>query len=256
MKKLVIRIGLGLIVIALLVVAGMVLSMNAIVKKGVEAFGPQVIKAPVALDSVSLSILSGSGKVSGLIVGNPEGFKSPYAIKAGAVSTAIVPGSLLKEKVLIKSVRLESPEINFEGGLKNNNLNKILANIDEFAAASKSDPKQDSKGGGKKLQVDEFVLTGAKVTITMAVLAGKSATFPMPDIQLKDLGAGPDGITAAELARKVTQEILAGALKTAGGVIGDIGEGAADVIKGTGKAAADGLDKAAKGIGGLFKKDK
>lgn len=218
-------------------------------------FGPQVIQAPITLDGVNLSILNGSGKVSGLVIGNPEGFKSPYALKAGAASTTIVPRSLLKDKVVIQSVRLESPEINFEGGLKNNNLNKILANIDEFAAASKTAPKKDAKGSGKKLQVDQFVLSGAKVTVTMAVLAGKSATFPIPDIQLKDLGTGPDGITAVELAQRLTKEILASALKAARGVLGDIGEGTADAVKGAGKAATEGLNKAAKGLGGLLKKD-
>ena len=69
------------------------------------------MKVQVKLDSVNLSLLSGSGKVQGLIVGNPEGFKTPQAISVGAASLALQPASLLADKIVVESINVQAPEI-------------------------------------------------------------------------------------------------------------------------------------------------
>jgi len=38
------------------------------VKRGVETIGPKITKVDVKLDGVSISLLSGSGKIKGLLV--------------------------------------------------------------------------------------------------------------------------------------------------------------------------------------------
>jgi len=38
---------------------------------------------------------------------------------------------LLSDKLIIKTINLEAPEITFEGGLSGNNLSKILANLND-----------------------------------------------------------------------------------------------------------------------------
>ena len=48
-------------------------------------------------------------------------------------------------------------------------------------------------------QVDEFVISGAKLNVTASVLGGSSVTLPLPEIRLANLGQNPEGITAAEL---------------------------------------------------------
>src|SRR5688572_3450760 len=106
MKK-VVRI---LIVLFILLIVGLVigfLSLNRIVKKGVETVGPAIVKVEVKVKDVDLSPFSGSGKVEGLLVGNPPGFKLPSAIQAGVVAMKIEPRSLLGEKVIIRSLRME-----------------------------------------------------------------------------------------------------------------------------------------------------
>lgn len=256
MKKILIGIALALVVIVVGAVVAGTLFLDGAIKKGVETFGPQLTRVDVKLDGVSLSLLSGSGSIKGLVVGNPEGYKTPTAISVGKASVSLSPGSLMSDKVVIKSVRVEAPEITFELGSGGNNLSKILANVEAATGGSSgSKPANTESGPGKKLQVDEFVITGAKVRVGATALGG-TAPISLPDIRLSNLGTGPEGITAADLTQQVLKAITDGTVKVAAGAVGDIGKGAADAAKDAGKTATEAVSGAAKGVTDLFRKKK
>ncbi|HKQ39832.1 MAG TPA: hypothetical protein VJ063_17265 [Verrucomicrobiae bacterium] len=242
-----------LVVIFILLIVGVVvalLSLNRIVKKGVETVGPAMAKVEVKVKDVDLSPFSGSGKVQGLLVGNPSGFKTPSAIQVGVVGMKVEPRSLMGDKIIVRSLRMEAPEITFEGDLKGNNLSKILENVqgtEEKAPAT----KEEAKAKSRKLQVDDFVLTGAKVNVNSPLLAGKTATVTIPDIHLANLGQGPEGITPAELTKRVLKEVLDGTLKSVGSNLGDLTKGVTEGLKNVSTNAVEG---ATKKIGDLFKK--
>jgi hypothetical protein len=151
---------------------------------------------------------------------------------------------------VIKSVRVEAPEITFELGAGGNNLSKILANV-EAATGGKSAPAEAAPG--KKLQVDEFLITGAKVRVGATALGG-TAPILLPEIRLSNLGTGPDGITAADLTQQVLKVLTDAAVKAAAGAVGEIGKGTVDAAKDIGKTATETVGGAAKGITDIFKK--
>jgi uncharacterized protein involved in outer membrane biogenesis len=248
MKKILIRVSIALLVLLILVVIAIGLFLDAGVKRGVETIGPRLTKVPVKLDSVSLHLLSGSGKVKGLFVGNPEGYKTPAAIQVGAASLTLKPGSVLSDKVVIKSINVQAPEVTYETNLKESNLGKILANLEAATGGgSKPAAQPADTRPGKKLQVDDFVISGGKLHISLTILGGKSTTVPLADIHFTDLGQGPDGITGAELTKKALRAIDQQALQAATKLASDIGKGAADLTK-------DAAGSLSKGIGDLFKK--
>jgi len=252
MKKLLIRFVIALVVIMIVVVVAIVLSLDSAIKKGVETIGPQIAKVDIKLDSVSLSLFSGSAKIKGLVVGNPEGYKTPNAISVGSASVSVSPGSLLSDRIVIKSIRVESPEITYEGGLVGgNNLNKILDNVNASIGSSGGTEPAPSESGkpAKKLQVDDFLITGAKVKVSLKGTGGFATPVPIPDIHFTNLGQGPEGITPAELTQKVFAEVTADAVKAAAGEVTGIGKGAVE------EATKD-VGKATKGITDLFKKKK
>ena len=253
MKKLMIRAVIAVLVLLVLAVGLSIYFLGSIMKKGVETVGPQITGTEIKLDSATLSLLSGSGKLKGLLVGNPQGFKSPSAIKVGSVSVGVAPGSLLSGKVHVKEVRVEAPEITFEGGLKGNNLGKLLDNVQAGTGGSEKTATPENKAASRKLQVDDFVITGGRINLSLdlSVLGGKSATVPLPEIHLTNLGSGPDGITAGDLTAKVLKELLQAAIPAAEKAVADLGKGATGVLKDAGKGATE---KAAKSIGDLFKK--
>lgn len=258
MKKVLVGILVGLVVVVVAVVVAVSLFLDKGIKRAVETFGPQLTQVEVRLDSVSLSLLSGSGTLKGLFVGNPQGYKTPHAMRVGRASLSVQPGSLFADKIVIRSIRLESPDITFELGSGGNNLKRILANVEAATGGGQTtgSPKPaGEKSAAKKLQVDELVITGAKVRVGASALGG-TAAIPLPDITLQNLGAGPEGITPAELTAQLLKAIEQGAVKAAGSVVTDLGKGAAGAAKDAGKTAVEAVGGAAKGVSDLFKKKK
>ena len=259
MKKWIIRILLLAVILGIAAVVAIGLSLDSAIKRGVEYYGPQVTKVDVKLAGVSLSIFSGSGSIKGLIIGNPEGYTSPHAISVGSSSVKIVPGSVLSDKVVVKSIRVEAPEVTLEVGPGGSNLQRIQANLS--SGASKPTPTEPpvEKKPGKKLQVDEVVVTGGKVTLAASMLGGKLSEAPLPEIRLTDLGGGPEGITASDLGARVLAAVMDGAIKVSGDALAKAGQEAIDnAAKGASnavnKAASDAADKAAKGISDFLNK--
>jgi hypothetical protein len=273
MKKIIVRLLIAVLVLIVLAVLAVSLFLDAAVKHGVETVGPKLAKVEVRLDAVHLSLLSGSGKIKGLVVGNPEGYKTESAIKIGTIGLALNPGSLFSDKVVVKSISLESPEVTFETDFKGNNLKKIQANLNEASSGGKAElakptqpapgaqapeakeEKKEEKAANRKLEVDDLVITGGKVHVSITSMQGQTATVSLPEIHLTDLGKGPEGITAAELAKVVIQAIEEGAAKAAPAALGDLNKQVGGLTKGLGKDSSNTLDKVTKGVGDLFKKN-
>jgi len=249
-------------VVIILAVPAAGLFLDKAIKRGVETFGPKLTKVEIKLDSVNLSVISGSGSIKGLVVGNPEGFQTPSAIRVGSATLVLKPSSLLSDKIVIKSIKLQAPEITCELNLKNrnlkdNNLSKILANVQEAAGGGGKEPSKPQEPGqpaeakpAKKLQVDEFIITGGKINVSITDMGGSAATVPLPDIHIKDLGTGPEGITAAELTQRVLEAIQQNTIQAASGVA------TASAVKAVEGAGTNAVERLTKGLGGLLKKDK
>jgi len=261
MKKILIRIGLGLLV---LVIAGVIvvgLFLGNIIKAGMETVGPKITQTSLKVNSVSVSMLGGSAGVKGLVLGNPEGFKTAQAMSVGKAAVSVAPMSILSDKVVIRSVEVRDAEITFEGSpFGANNLSKIMDNVNAIAggkAGTNAPAEAGAKNPAKKLQVDDFLIAGAKVHVSLTGMGGREITLPtltLPDIHLANLGQGPDGITPAALTKEVLGQVTTATIKAVGKAVTDFGKGATDAAKEAGKAASDSVNKIGKGIGGLFGK--
>jgi uncharacterized protein involved in outer membrane biogenesis len=206
----------------------------------------------VKLDSASLSILSGHGELKGFLVGNPEGFNSPSAVRAGSVAVGVQPGSVFSDKVVVRSVKVVAPEITFEGTLAGNNLSKILANIRGAEEKDKQATTKQEQSSSKKLQVDDFLVTGGKIRLTTSLLGGQSATLTLPEIHLTNLGQGKDGITAAELSERVFRVIVEETIKQVGQ--SSIGKSISDFKEKIPGTTTQQVDKVKRGLEDLLKK--
>lgn len=248
-KKILLLTGLGLLVLIVVGVIIVGLFLGNIVKAGINTVGPKITQTPLTVDAVDVSLLTGSASVKNLVLGNPAGYKAPNAISVGVAAVSVSPMSVLSDKIVVKSVRVEAPEITFEGNpLGQNNLKKIEDNVNAATASLQSSSSTNKAAQtaapakpGKKLEVDEFIITGAKVHL------GTGTTLPLPDIHLTDLGKGTDGITPADLTKTVLSEVISGTLKAVAKDATNLGKGAENVGK-------EGVNKITTGIGGLFKK--
>ena len=253
MKKLFLTLIIGLLV--LIVAGGLVGSffLGPIVKAGMEMAGPKITQVSIRVDAVNLSLLTGSASIQGLIVGNPEGYKAPQAISVGTAAVGVNPFSVLSDKIVIRSVRVDAPEITFEGNpFSGNNLSKIEQNVNAYGSksstpqATNTNTRAASKPA-KKLEVDDFLITNAKVNFN-------GATLTLPNVHLTDLGKDGDGITAADLTRRVLQALTTATVKAVAGAATDVGKSAEKVGQDLGKSAGANVGNITHSLGSLFKK--
>jgi energy-coupling factor transporter transmembrane protein EcfT len=272
MKKIILWLVIGVVVILIVGVVAVGLSLDKIVKAGIETAGPRITQTTLTVDSVNLSLLSGSAGINGLVLGNPPGFTSPQAISLGKAAVSIVPGSILADKVIIHSVEVRDADITFEGNpFGANNFTKIMENVNSLAGAPNTNtpaansPATGSSKPAKKLEVDDFLITGAKVHASITGIPGlgtKEITVPIPEIHFTDLGKGNDGITAGELTQKILSAITASTVTALTSSVADLGgnvTGAAkNILSGVttngANAVGAGVDAVKKGLGGLFGK--
>ncbi|MGC3957766.1 MAG: hypothetical protein QM813_07395 [Verrucomicrobiota bacterium] len=264
MKKILIRGAIVVVILAVVVVVAIAMTLDSAIKKGVETFGPQVAKVPVTLDKVSLSLFSGNAALQGLAVGNPDGYKTTNAMSLGLASVTISPGSVFSDKVVVKSIRVEAPKVTFEFGPGGNNLQSIQKNLEAYTGGSSTNAAKPTEEKapveakpGKKLQVDEIVISGGSVTLGAAALGGKLIEAPLPEIHFEKLGQGPEGITGAELGKIILSKLTEEAIKTYGDKLAHAGAEALNNLtqnatNAVNKAAGDVLNKASKGLNDLL----
>jgi len=255
MKKIIIRLGLVVVFLLIVALAVVFFSLNGIVKKGVERVAPPLTKTDVRLESAALSPFSGSGKLSGLFVGNPQGYtNTAFAVQFGSVAVAVKIGSVFSDTVVVDSIDIEQPEICLEGSLDGNNLSQILNNLKGTNAApaqQTSAPAQPAaQGTSKKIIVNHLVLNGAKVRANVTALNKHlDETITIPNIELHNIGTAQGGATPAELCQQLLQPILNEAVKSAGDELAKKG------VETLQKEGTDAVNKAVQGgLNNLLKK--
>ena len=221
MKKILLRTAIALIVLVVIALVAVFFSLNTIVKKGVETVGPPMTKTDVRLGSADLSPFSGSGKLSTLFVGNPDGYTNTgFAIQLGSVALAVKVSSVFSDTVEVESIDIEQPQINLEGTLNGNNLTKILDNLNAASSTQEQQKNTTPPPGAKnpkKFIVNDLVLKGAKVRVDVSALnKSLDTTVTIPDIHLQNIGTGQGGVSPAELCRQLLSPLVTAAVKSAG----------------------------------------
>ncbi|HSY19789.1 MAG TPA: hypothetical protein VK815_15705 [Candidatus Acidoferrales bacterium] len=267
LKKILLITVILVVVLGLAAVIVVGVFLDKIVKSGIEAVAPPITQTIVTVDGVHISALSGSASIQGLIIGNPDPakYKSTNAISLGKVAVSVAPGSIMSDKIVVHSIQVIAPAITLEGNpFSENNLKQLLDNVNAFTGGGAVDTNKAAatpaeKKAGKKLQVDDFLISGAKVTARITGLEGEPFSVVIPDIHFTNLGTGPDGITAADLTKKVLNQIITDSIKLVGERAKDImGKTAGNILKGAtdnaGKAVGGSTDTLKKSIGNLFGK--
>jgi hypothetical protein len=235
--------GVLLLVVVILIAAivGATFFLGGIVKTGVETVGPQVVGVPVTLESAKVSLLAGQAQLKALQVGNPEGFKTEYALRVGEVRVDLQPGSVFSDRILINEIMIDGPEIQYEVSLAGTNIGKLQEGLTRPETAPKTDepePQPQDDKPAKTVQISRFVIRNAKLRLAASLTGDSSAVLPLPTIELHDIGKEKEGATWTEVTHQVLNA-LAGAAK--------------GVVVGSGRLAGKGFEAAsdmtAKGIG-------
>ncbi|MDB4473779.1 AsmA family protein [Opitutaceae bacterium] len=239
-SKLLVSVG---VLAAVAVVAVVIVSktLDSAVTKGVNTFAPQITGTTVTLESASISPLSGSGSLSGLVIGNPEGWSDNNLASLGHIHLDVAPMSLLGDTIVIEDMVIEAPEFRYETKLVASNVKDLLKNIEKIAGAGSEDEAQEDSPE-QRIAIKRFILRNGKVSIG----AGDAAvTVPLPDLELNDLGSPDNGLTPTQLSVAVSKEIV-------GDIIGAAVKGLTTMGGTSGASALEGVKDVGGAIKGLF----
>jgi hypothetical protein len=209
--------------------------LGRLVKMAVEEFGPEMTQAAVKVSKVEISATDGRGALSGLFLGNPRGFKSDYALKAGTVVIELEPASLARDVIVIRRILIDAPQIGYEKAGDVTNFDTIQRNVEAYLGAKGDKSDKSKQGSGKRMIIDSFVIRNAKVNYNGML------ELSLPDIELRNVGKKTGGATSAQVVKAIIAELnnkLAMALAKAA-VIGGVG----GVVVGAGAALKGLFDK-------------
>ena len=239
MKKLLI---IGGIVLTVIVGGAVYLfsSLDGIVKKIIEDVGSQVAGVKVSVGGVKISLSEGKASITGLTVANPPGFSSDPAIKLGEISVVLDTGSVRSNPIVVKDVLIGAPAVAYEIASGGSNLDAIQKNVQAFTAKQGGGkPAEPAKAGDKseekKVVIDHLAITGGQVKLAAGGIPGAATTANLPKIEMKDIGKGSGGASATQVAQKVLDALVNGAVKSAsslGNLVGNVGDKAKALIPG------------------------
>jgi hypothetical protein len=251
------RVLIGLVVVVVLVAGGAAVylasNLNEIVRNGVETVGPEYTGAPVTLESVDLSILSGEGELRGLVVGNPEGFEGDDAFRLSSIRVALDTSTVLDDVVVIREVLVDGAEINaILRSLRESNVQAILDNVE--AATGGTSPEAEAQAPGPQVVIDRVAVTGTGASVKFGPAA--PIRVSVPDIELTDIGReGDRGASVGQVLEQVIRPVIGAILDSAasgrlrdviqeqaGGLRDRISEGARGLMDRLGGALGGGDD--------------
>jgi len=242
------------VIVLVLIVGGLVflyLSLNRVIRSAVETYGPQVTKSEVKLGSVNVSPFSGNASLSNLIVGNPQGFKTPSAFTLGAMSVSFDVRSLLSDTVAIREIVVSASEITYELGPGGSNLTALQKNVEAYtgAGAKGGSGASQAQGAGKKVIIDRLRVEKSTLNVSVGVpLQAQTTTLALPDIEMKDIGKKGQGASMADVVEKVLEEVNRHAAKAVANI--DVKGLAEKARKEPEGAAGKGVGEKLKGIYG------
>ena len=253
------KIAGGILGVLVLAFGALEFALNPIVEKIVNAAAPAALGVPVTLQGADLSLARGRAALTGLHVGNPEGYKTDGLLDLGSVTVRLDVSSLLSDIIVVREIAIDGLVVTYEKGLLNSNLGALIESLssgEEKPAAEKSEDEKSAK----KVIIEKLTITGARMNFSVTGAMGAAIPIPLPPITLTDLGKEKEGVTVVEAIRRILTAIagaagtaLAGSAHLIGQGIGAVGEGVWAVGEGAvgaGTALAEGTVDAGKAVVG------
>ena len=258
----ILAIGAALLLLVVLIAFWQI---DAIGKSAVESATSSALGVTTTLDEMSVGIFGGTCSWSGLLIGNPEGFKTPHFMKLDRGEVAVTLGTLMDDKVVLPKIHLAGLDINLEKSKHGANYEVILEN----ASSGEKEEKEPSDEPGKVFLIEEILITDIVVHADVDALVKDHITVKIPEIHITNLSSDDPSASLKPVMRKIIRAVMNAVLETgllpkeiteglAAGLqdVGSLGKVGVKGVKGAGsealKAGEGVLGGAADKISGLF----
>lgn len=178
-------------------------NLDELVSGAIMHHGSMMTQARVGVENVEISTKNGKGVVSGLVIGNPKGFKTPYALRVDRVEIDVDLATLAKDVVVIRLLVIDKPDVIYEKGEAGTNFEAIQKNIAAYLGP-KGNPQPR---GNVRLVVEELTICNANAQASAAFMGGKTVSIPLPDIALRNVGQARGGVAPGELGQEIARAL-------------------------------------------------
>ena len=220
----------GVIIVLLIV---LLLTLPFIIRNGIYHAGPLITGVPMEIKHVAFNPFEGTLTIKDFIVGNPQGYASPYAVKLGHLHVDVGMKTLFSKKLLLERIEVRGVELNYETALVKTNIGEIQDHVNKLAGSDKkgTSTKEEKAAEGKPLQIDFLELRDITAWV---IVKGTKAQAPLmvAPITMTNLGTGENGVSSV----MVINDVLVSMITSVSRLIG--------------------VDAAVKSIGDLFSSDK
>ncbi len=255
-KKWILRLSLAATALLLLAVLALYLSMDGLVRYGVERGANHATQQTTSLQSAKVSIANGTVSLVNLDISNPPAYGPTKFLTMQNCTIAASISSLFTSTVQVDSITISGLQLSLQqNGLKSN-LQDILAACQSTTPAAGGSAAPTAPG--KTLNIHVITLSGTKVDVNAL---GQHFSLDLGPIELKE-PTNPDGrpMKIADVVAKVlvnvAQQIaqnpqIPAALKNGLGDINKVVGNVTDLINDPN--LRDKAKNIGQNIGGLFK---
>ena len=248
MKKILLRVVLVIVVLLVLVVVVGWLKIDSLAKMATQRGVTYATGTPTKVESMNVSLLSGSVGLKQMVVSNPQGFTaSPDLLATGSFKLGVDVGSLFGPTVRVREFTLDGLELNIEQILGGSNVSTVIANLKRLSSPSQQ-PKQPS---GKTVAVDRIVIRNVVARFYLpAQLAQRPIEVKLPEIQLNNVTSdNAGGVAISELTRRLLTAVLAAVAEKSQGlvpadVLGGFNKDVGELVSSAGSQAAQLVNQA------------
>jgi hypothetical protein len=260
--KLLLKIALSLLGLAVAGIVVIFIFLDAIIGKGIEAGCTKALGVETSVGLVRVGLLTGTFSVGNLKIANPPGFETDHFFSLDRLHFELPHESLREETIVVRLLEIDGVDVSLETVDKKTNYDVILDNLDRFSKTGSADPNAqksagEGEGGGKAFAIYESVIRDIDARIDLGKVkgAGDRIEVEIPEIHLKpNKATGAAEVSVAELTQIVVTAVLVGIAKKAPagfakGLLSGTGSLKGITLEIPGALSDAGVDAAAKKLG-------
>jgi len=231
MKNKFIKITAILVVALIILIVGVTLSIDRIVKSTVESIGSDMLQTSLTVDNISISILNGSGSIEGLRISNPEEFGEGDALVIESIYLELDIVSLLTDTTIVKQVTVNKMNATYKLQGTKSNFGRLMENMEQYSPAA-----EDEADSG--LIIDYLLIDESSLVVDANIEALETITVNIPKAERRGIGREGNASVAATMK------------KSLGLILGRVAEKVTEALRDQGVDQL--LDKAGDAIKNLF----
>lgn len=221
--KLLLKVALYLLGLAVAVVVGIFFFLDTIVGKGIEAGCTEALGVETSVGLVRVGLLTGNFSARRLRIDNPPGFETEHFFSFDRIHFAVPPEVLKKDTIVVPLLEIDGIDVSLETVDGKKNYDVILANLKRFSSSGSADPSgeppnAEDEGSGKGLVIREAVLRDITARIDLGTVSGKAdrVEVTIPEMRLHpNQETGAAEVSIAQLTEVIVTAVLIGVAKNA-----------------------------------------